>query len=440
MNIDDIITEAEGWDLGHQLLMTKTFYSNGGIFKFKKSFDAKYNITNVNENSQQPNDINLSSQDLIKREYTNSGSSISNFKWAHENNFWGGRHITIPFAEVTNFINSMHGTMVSYIKSNIKFPSFVANYMSVLEYFEINWPELETIKEYMRSNKYKNRIMKIMLLDVLDGNYKFVLGEIRDLQYLGVTWPELDTIENSVKIQTKSATNVNENKLWTKPYVPTSRELLQAAFDNSGSVFSFKWSYMNSLWNGQRADIPYLDVADFIMSRKYSIVRLFHTITKTNNVSVDLILDLISSLEFFKIDWSEFVTFKNYIRSDEYKVKLLPLILKDVKNGNYLHANSDIRNIRKVGIKWPELDVIEKSIALNNPEHEATLDLIQGLDESNSTSELTNIQEVLNESYEDARDAELLAKSERIAEKLHNDLVEDLDGYSEVRHGRPHSL
>lgn len=223
-----------------------------------------------------------------------------------------------------------------------------------LKQLGFTWPEVDqylaagTTRE--RAETQKRQIVSSMLLALKNGEWDGVPGAVKSLRDMGVDWPELDTITRSV------------NSLSNKQ------------IDESTS----NWYYVNLILNRLKHkhfdDLPYL----------------------LSNLKSD-------DCESLSTHLSEF---------DKNKSKILPILLKAIKDPEEagIDAESDddliaiFANLRSIGITWPELDIIKRSIKFDQVDENVTWDAVMRHHMANIAAHLANNEPVLALRYMGERD------------------------------------
>lgn len=223
-----------------------------------------------------------------------------------------------------------------------------------LKQLGFTWPEVDqylaasTTRE--RAETQKRQIVSSMLLALKNGEWDGVPGAVKSLRDMGIDWPELDTI-------TRSITSLSNKQI-----------------DESTSTWYYVNLILNRLKHKHFNDLPYL----------------------LSNLKSD-------DCESLSTHISEF---------DKNKSKILPILLKAIKDPEEagIDAESDddliaiFANLRSIGISWPELDIIKRSIKFDQINENTTWDAVMRHHMSNISAHLSNGEPVLALRYMGERD------------------------------------
>ena len=267
--------------------------------------------------------------------------------------------------------------------------------------FDITVNDLPEAGKIIHQNKHK--IISKLLFDIKEGVYMHAKYLIRDLKTVGITWVELDIILKSIKTdQLKEASIKNNGKLPTE----IVNLLKHDVFLGIRYLASFDVSIN---------ELP--EYKKLIENKKHIIIRKLLEYIKSNRSPIHIVEDLQS----IGITWPELDILQKSLNSDDllentddysaydndYTVEdqaidmfdhgvisgidfmakydltihnlpkandliereksyIITRLLRLMKSDYHFIVNQNIKRIKKVGITWPELDIIQKSVDFEN--------------------------------------------------------------------------
>lgn len=259
------------------------------------------------------------------------------------------------------------------ILNNIKTQWDVTRYESAVAILRslvalgIKWSEL---REFMRIKKPET--IKRLLLDIRDGEYDIVLDDIDKLYRAGCNWSELKIIEHSAEYEYDRERHTDAEIDQLAPPVDDYDEELDESTVSSLSANDKKKLIVRLRYYAGISDLN--NVLIDIVNTNITVgewPELFELLEyKKTNILRDLddrwcygggYLTVTQTIDYLKaigIDWPEIANF-----AEDRKRKTIQQLLTDMKVGDYEIAQDIIYALYRAGIKWPELAIIEKSIA-----------------------------------------------------------------------------
>ena len=212
------------------------------------------------------------------------------------------------FDYINTALNLKKDDILKYFANNLKneHAFYILDQMTTFRGNGIKWPECITLIK-----KYKNNIIKNILYEFKDENYNRVSSIMSLLKGFRINWPELDVIRKSLEVETtreyNSTLNEAEVDLSSDGLTKAALEMTKPLFDKQGFNRGLEW---------------------LISCTK---------ITKLNYTTVD-----------------EFI--------NEYKTLMVKYILEKMATDNLYLAKEILISLRKLNVKWAELDIIERSL------------------------------------------------------------------------------
>lgn len=210
--------------------------------------------------------------------------------------------------------------------------------------------KLPTSKLVKILNTIKTPILKYLDNQMSSNKQKAIIS-LELLRKLKLNWPELNLLAKMNEAVADDLDNEEEDY--------EEDDELREYLDNlwweitsdmrRGSVFQALGSIKTYLKSGGR----HKQVLKLINNNKEKIVSAIQSEAERGSHGL---MGIIKDIRELGIDWLE-------LTDDNVKPFIIKGILKLIKRENYRQANTSLRSLRKHDIKWPELDVIEKSLA-----------------------------------------------------------------------------
>lgn len=222
--------------------------------------------------------------------------------------------------------------------------------ITALIWFECNWPEL---KEVIKS--HKKVIIKRILYMIKSGawDYASILNKIKDLQLIDLNWPELRIMANSLKEKRK--------------------QLDEATGDNEKAVFLYK---IRTLFNRVLNVKIVYPTKTPLEQYKSKIITYFQKMPADDWQHATLLISNIrtfAALCYFGCNWPELTVLIENHKSIIIKTLLIMITSDEWSN---CEMQRELTFFDYANIKWPELDVIQKSISSQNIVNEGSEDII----------------------------------------------------------------
>ena len=216
--------------------------------------------------------------------------------------------------------------------------------VTTLKDFDVNFTWLNS---WLDNNK--KLIITGILKDVAKSDYLQPTFAIDDLRALDKNWPELGIISKSLKAEKPGLIESYTDNMSDNDVIELFNYYL-----NSSSLFSIT-SYIMNILDGIQKDPKLLKyLANLIDENSKKIKQLFNKELSVNYSPIIIYCRWL--IEFgagpgWIIDWL-----------NEHKNQILKSTLVTIKNGDIDAVSEKVFDLNDIGIKWPELDVIKKSI------------------------------------------------------------------------------
>lgn len=224
-------------------------------------------------------------------------------------------------------------------------PYFGLYYLDEYSMHIDQWPEFVPLLE-----KHKATFIKNMLKGFHDNNYNHIETTLQRLKTVGVKWPELDAIKRSYDSMTKS---------WPDD------DLMEAANATSEYIDGLIDLAKNGLWSDFSDVLTYTYESDDLPQnlKKYlagKLRKLFlqdfeEAATRGNATKMSVRHDL---MPYFNVSKQEVK-----LIADKNKQILMHKILQYIKVTTSMRSvYAIVYNLKDMGVDWPELDTILKSL------------------------------------------------------------------------------
>jgi len=289
---------------------------------------------------------------------------------------WRGS--TLEKQRASDMLADVDNLVLSYIERQLGSDDMFAvqdglNLVQVLPPSE-DWADITTLL-----NKYKKNIIKYLLKCMQHGEFDIVEYRVPMLHEWGIHWPDLEVLKISADEMEQNDSNdsqldeadsradfstVHRNRsdadgghrflLNADEYVEHIRALLQNGYKNNEAVSEL--STVGRRRRGAIKDWP--ELAAVINEYKKPLLDIILLHFNKEHFSHRL-LDFAGALYAIGVHWPEI---KPMIEKNKYKImQILRGLIEDESDIEFIE--SQIHALKSYGIKWPDLDIIAKSIA-----------------------------------------------------------------------------
>jgi hypothetical protein len=227
--------------------------------------------------------------------------------------------------------------------------------MQLLLALGVKWPELQ---EFIPAQKIST--IRSLLRDIKDDYFDVVLDDITKLYRAGCNWPELEIIKRSAEYeQERKQPDDEEDDL--------NESIIEGASNDDNLKVIIRIRYYAGLidlknilagvvnWNITVNEWP--ELLEILDDKKSSILSNMDDVWFSGGGYIQ-VTTIIKLLKTIGITWEEI---ENFV--EDRKRQTIQQILKDVKYGDFEVARDVIYALYKCKIKWPELEIIERSVA-----------------------------------------------------------------------------
>ena len=204
-------------------------------------------------------------------------------------------------------------------------------------------------------NNEKDKLIKYMLEDIRDGYYTGADGTIKVFKYLKLQWPELDIIQKSIKANTSKEISENYENDDIYNYENIVKQLLVLILADEGYDYIDRQNTV--ILAARKKRLPEL-------CEKYKLEmleKLEEHICSSEPYNVNNGLHRMCSLANIGCNWPEL-----RVLLDDYKKNIIKQLLIDIKEGADSYY---VDMLKPFKLNWPELIVINKSLAAEKEAH-----------------------------------------------------------------------
>lgn len=250
-------------------------------------------------------------------------------------------------AEVLDILAAHKRKIIIFLDSPVS-SLFLQNVCMMLE-IGIDWPEMQAFL-----SKRKTGIVKWLLNAVKEDHTPYVKSIVERMLRLNINWPELSIILKSANAELKSPTELDESDMTLQQLDDWAR--IEQNFNSNQIYYALLLIDKNDFNVVKHPDIGYLLDGQQDNIREF----MLHRLERKDVFEFIRIADMIKST---RIGWTWPIELIEQKKTEVVKL-LLSLILNPYAERELVLDLSWM--LGKLGIQWPELSIIEKSVRSDN--------------------------------------------------------------------------
>lgn len=219
------------------------------------------------------------------------------------------------------------------------------------------------------ANKYKNQIVKFLLVQFKSEHYVLLKACFTHLRRIGLDWSELETIKQALQNQKYTVDEQNLSN-HDDELAANNEWQIQHILDEIDIQLGNRYtSWINWVYQLRPFDaMPRLK--PLVLKHKKNVLAWAMNQIKVGRIFV------LSELQHLLTEADVHIPELDTIVEDN-KDTIVKFCLVKMKQGNRDGVESVVKSLRKAGIDWPELDIIERSITADKKPIRETIKVTQ---------------------------------------------------------------
>lgn len=250
-------------------------------------------------------------------------------------------------SEVLDILAAHKDKIIKYLDRPVS-SLFLQNVCMLLE-AGVDWPEMQAFLLTRKSN-----IVKWLLIAVREDNTPYVKSIVERMLKLNINWPELSIILKSANTELKNPSELDEGDMSANELDDWMR--IEQNFDTNQIYYALLLIDKNDFNVVKQPDIGYLLDGQQDNIREF----MLHRLERKDVFEFIRIADMIKST---RIGWTWPTALIEQKKTEIVKL-LLSMVLNPYAEGELVLDLSWM--LGKLGIAWPELSIIEKSVRSDN--------------------------------------------------------------------------